>query len=456
MKDEEILNLVGKTAERIGYKCFIVGGYVRDKLLGIPNTDMDFVVLGSGVKMAEEFSKDISYLNPQSSYFKNFGTAQVKFGNIEVEFVGARKESYQRGSRKPIVENGTLDDDLERRDFTINALAVCVNPGEPKNLIDKFNGESSLKNRIIQTPLEPGRTFSDDPLRMLRAVRFACKLDFHIEEKTWQGIVNNAERLKIVSPERIVVELNKILLSGKPDYGFELLEESGLLKIFLPELSNLDISGEGHKNNFYHSCLVLRQVSEKSGNLWLRWAALLHDIGKTKTARKDEQGNWTFYQHELVGAKMIQPIFHRLHLPEGEEMRYVEKLVELHMRPGMISTKVITDSAVRRLISDSHPYTEDLMLLGRCDLSSQNPETRKHVEEHYDKLEKMIKDLIEKDAYRTFQPVLNGNDIMEIFNLEKGPLVGKIKQTIKEAILDGQVNNTKEDLIEYIKSNKLL
>lgn len=454
---EKIFNLIGEASKRIGKDCYIVGGYVRDSLLGIPNNDYDFVVVGHGSEMASEFCKVLKdhgiTENPRLEIFENFGTAHVTWdGGPEVEFVGARKESYQRGSRKPIVEEGTLTDDLERRDFTINAIARKITSGGLGDYIDLFDGIQDLHNKILRTPLEPGQTFSDDPLRILRGIRFAVKYNLTVPDNLFKAMTDNRDRLDIISKERIIVELNKIISSPDPYRGMQLLYYSGILKKIIPELTDLDITGKGHKNNMWHSFIVLKKVSEKSTNIWLRWAALLHDIGKAKTERYDNTtGTWTYYQHEFVGASMLPGIFRRLGLPLGSELKYVQLLVSLHMRPGYISTKVIKDSAVRRLLNDSYPYTSDLLLLGECDLSSGRQEVQEHSREHYRKLKEMIADLQERDAIRTFQPVLDGNEIMRIFNLNPGREVGEIKSFIKESILDGLVENNKESLIKYIQ-----
>jgi poly(A) polymerase len=454
MEAKELLRLVG---EAVNYECYVVGGFVRDYYLNRQNNDYDFVVLGKGPEAARQL---VSYLNqrgynPKFEVFENFGTAHVKWDDNEVEFVGARRENYERGSRKPIVEDGTLVDDLTRRDFTINALAIQVSPVENfGKLVDLFDGRKALEHKIIDTPTDPDITFSDDPLRILRGIRFSVKLGFRLATRVVNAMIKNRDRLSIVSKERVITELNKIMTSDNPAEGFRLLHMTGILKRYLPELVALDGKRAGHKNNLEHSFKVLEQLSEKSDSLWLRWAALLHDIGKATTAQRNENGEWTFYQHENVGARMIPDIFRRLGLPMGAEMRYVQLMIEMHMRPGFISTHEIKDSAVRRLISDAGENNiDDLLLLGESDITSGIPEKRARVQHHYNRLKYMVQDLQKRDAIRLFQPVLKGEDIMQAFNIKPGRQVGEIKALIKDAVLDGVVDNTKEDLIQYIKDN---
>lgn len=445
-------------SEAVNMPCWVVGGYVRDKLLGINNDDYDYVVLGSGKQAAENlvmWLKDKGYKDVGYDIFENFGTAHVRWGDYEVEFVGARKESYRRDSRKPIVENGTLLDDLTRRDFTINAMAIQIWPAENYGeLVDVFDGQTALKNKILITPENPDITFSDDPLRIFRCIRFAVKLGFTIDQKVWDAIKKNKSRLSIVSVERIMVEFNKIMASPDPSRGILLLHESGILKDYLPELENLsDDTNSGHKDNLMHSIKVLKQLSEKTDNLWLRWAGLLHDIGKAPTAKK-VSNEWTFYDHEYVGADMVPAIFRRLGLPCGTEMKYVQKMVKMHMRPGFLDTAGITDSAVRRLVYDAgEDNIDDLMTLCESDLTSGNPIKRERVANHYKRLREIIEDLKGRDLKRLFQPVLNGDDVMRVFNLKPGKEVGEIKALIKNAVLDGLVPNEKEALINYIKMN---
>jgi len=447
-----LFRLIGKVADRLGLECYVVGGYVRDKLLGIKNDDVDIVVVGSGIKMASEFAKESGASSVD--YFQNFGTAKVNFKGIEVEFVGARKESYNRGSRKPIVEDGTLQDDQLRRDFTVNAMAICLNSTRYGELIDPFNGQGDLKKKRIVTPVDPLITFSDDPLRMLRCIRFAVKLGFNIDPVTFQAIKNNVDRIEIVSGERITTELNKILLSPDPKRGISLLKDSGLLKKILPEVDILDDSGgEGsyhHKNNFLHTIQVLENVSNRSDGLWIRWAALLHDIGKEPTKHYDREKGWTFYDHEHVGAVMVEKVFKRLKLPLDDKMKYVQKLVRMHMRPNMISTHEITDSAVRRLLSDAGDDIDDLLILCESDLTTKNLDKKNRILGHFQRLKEMIADLKERDYKRLFQPCIGGNEIMELFNLRPCKEVGILKQALKDAVLDEIVPNTESALKELL------
>lgn len=453
MSKEELFRFIGKTGKDINQPCYIVGGYVRDTLLGQQSDDYDFVTIGSGTKLAEELGKraGVDY-----ELFPNYGTAKLTIDGNQIEIVGARKETYQRGSRNPIVEDGTLEDDLRRRDFTINAMAISVMEDSFGELIDLFGGMSDLKRRILRTPQDPDTTFSDDPLRMLRCIRFAARLGFDIAPPTWTSIIKCGDQVKILSKERISVELYKILQSLDPGRGIMLLHKSKLLPYILPELSALSLGPdeEGHKDNLLHSITVLTQLAEKSDNVWLRFAALLHDIGKAATKRWDEtERTWTFYDHEHIGAEMIPTIFRRLSLPMGREMRYVQKMVKLHMRPGLIPCDEVSDSAIRRLISDcGDEDIDDLLLLGDSDISSKYQENHIRLHEHYRKLRAIIEDLRARDAIRLFQPVLSGNDIMEIFGLDPGRLVGEIKRFLKDAVLDGQVENSKDKLIDYVKN----
>ena len=442
LKEKELFARLKEVSERLGMPAYVVGGYVRDSLLGIPNDDIDIVVVGSGPKFAEEFSSG------DVQIFKNFGTAKVKYGDLEVEFVGARKESYQRGSRKPIVEDGTLEDDLMRRDFTINALAASVIDG---SVIDLHGGLLDLQSGLIRTPTDPSITFRDDPLRMLRCVRFAVRYGFLIEDKTKEALRTNAQRLSIISAERKYSELEKIITSPRPAEGFMILQQSGLLPLMIPELSDLDVSGEGHKNNFIHSLKVLENVSVVSGDEWLRWAALLHDIGKGPTAKRDENGEWTFYGHEYQGYKMVEDIFRRLKMPLGEPLRKVKNLVLLHMRPSMIELEGITDSAVRRLLSDAGDDIDDLLVLSSCDITTKYEEKKEKSREHFKRLREMIQDLKERDYKRLFQPCIDGFDLMNFLDLSPGPLVGEIKQELKNLILDGKIENERETLFNKAK-----
>jgi len=452
--DKEIFHLIGDVADGLKMECYVVGGYVRDLFLERPTNDIDVVVVGSGIRVAEALKERLGR-KAHLSVFRNFGTAQVKWKGQEVEFVGARRESYQHDSRKPIVEDGTLEDDQNRRDFTINALAVCLNANRFGELVDPFNGLADLEDGIICTPLDPDVTFSDDPLRMLRAIRFACQLRFDYEEETFVAIERNADRIKIVSGERIKDELNKIMMTAAPSRGFVDLQRSGLLNLILPELAALDIveqkNGKAHKNNFYHSLEVLDNVCKKSDNLWLRWAALLHDIGKTKSKRWTPAVGWTFHNHNYLGARMISPIFRRLMLPLDGKMKYVEKLVDLHMRPIAIADEEVTDSAVRRLLNDAGDDIDDLMTLCEADITSKNEVRKRQFLENFRMVRVKLADLKERDYKRLLQPVVDGNEIMEMFHLKPSKEVGILKQTLKEAVLDDRVPNEREPLIELLR-----
>jgi putative nucleotidyltransferase with HDIG domain len=440
----------------------VVGGYVRDIFLERPSNDIDVVVVGSGISVAEELKRMVGK-KAHLSVFRNFGTAQVKFRQkgieYEVEFVGARKESYSHDSRKPVVEDGTLEDDQNRRDFTINAMAICLNKGRFGELVDPFNGLADLEDGIIATPLEPDITFSDDPLRMMRCIRFATQLNFQIEEETFVALERMADRIKIVSGERIKDELNKILLSPVPSKGFVDLQRCGLLNIILPELSALDIveqkNGRAHKNNFYHTLEVLDNVAchqdpASENKLWLRWAALMHDIGKTKSKRWDPAIGWTFHNHNMIGAKMVPQIFRRLMLPMDMKMKYVQKLVDLHMRPIAIADDEVTDSAVRRLLNDAGEDIEDLMVLCEADITSKNEVRKKLFLENFRMVREKLADLKEKDYVRLLQPVIDGNEIMEMFHLKPSREVGVLKQYLKDAVLDNKVENEREPLMTLL------
>ena len=517
--DQELFHQISEAADRLGVECYVVGGYVRDIFLERPSNDIDVVVVGSGISVAQELKRMLGR-KAHLSVFKNFGTAQVKIRRqesgvrsqentpakdsslqsnlltpdsclqtpqfLEVEFVGARKESYSHDSRKPIVEDGTLEDDQNRRDFTINAMAICLNKARFGELVDPFNGLADLEDGIIATPLEPDITFSDDPLRMMRCVRFATQLNFQIEEETFVALERMAERIKIVSGERIKDELNKIIMAPHPSIGFEYLQRCGLLQIILPELSALDIvdqkNGRAHKNNFYHTLEVLENVvsSQESGvssqentpatdsslqgnlqtpdscllfpnrNLWLRWAALLHDIGKTKSKRWDPATGWTFHNHNIIGAKMVPVIFRRLMLPLDMKMKYVQKLVDLHMRPIAIADDVVTDSAVRRLLNDAGEDIDDLMTLCEADITSKNEVRKKLFLENFRMVREKLTDLKEKDYVRLLQPVIDGNEIMELFHLKPSREVGVLKQYLKDAVLDNRVENEREPLMQLL------
>lgn len=465
--NQDIFHQISEAADRLGLECYVVGGYVRDIFLERPSNDIDVVVVGSGIKVAEELKRIVGK-KAHLSVFKNFGTAQVKFWQkgteYEVEFVGARKESYSHDSRKPIVENGTLEDDQNRRDFTINAMAICLNKDRFGELVDPFNGLADLEDGIIATPLEPGITFSDDPLRMMRCIRFATQLNFQIEEETFVALEHMADRIKIVSGERIKDELNKIILSKTPSRGFVDLQRCGLLNIILPELAALDIveqkNGRAHKNNFYHTLEVLDNVAQHSDNLWLRWAALLHDVGKTKSKRWDAAIGWTFHNHNMIGAKMVPQIFRRLMLPLDMKMKYVQKLVDMHMRPIVIADEIVTDSAVRRLMNDAGEDIEDLMTLCEADITSKNEVRKKMFLENFRMVREKLTDLKEKDYKRLLQPVIDGNEIMEMFHLQPCREVGVLKQYLKDAVLDNKVENEREPLMallmEKAKSMKLI
>ncbi len=461
--DQEIFHQISTIADRLGVECYVVGGYVRDIFLERPSNDIDVVVVGSGIAVAQALKKELGK-KAHLSVFKNFGTAQVKFmrtedggtrKEYEVEFVGARKESYSHDSRKPVVEDGTLEDDQCRRDFTINALAICLNHDRFGELVDPFDGLYDLEDGLIRTPLDPDITFSDDPLRMLRCVRFATQLRFDIEQETKDALRRNVQRLKIISGERIAEELNKILLAAHPSIGLLELHDSGLLQLILPELSALDIvetrNGRAHKNNFYHTLEVLENVCKTDqSQLWLRWAALLHDIGKTKSKRWDNQQGWTFHNHNFIGAKMVPEIFRRLKLPLDAKMKYVQKLVDLHMRPIVIADEEVTDSAVRRLMNDAGEDIDDLMLLCEADITSKNEVRKKRFLENFRIVREKLADLKEKDYKRLLQPVIDGNEIMEIFHLKPSPVVGTLKQYLKDAVLDNQVANEREPLMELL------
>ena len=501
--DQDIFHQISEAADRLGMECYVVGGYVRDIFLERPSDDIDVVVVGSGIAVAQELKRMLGR-QAHLSVFKNFGTAQVKISSqftvhssqftvhssklfdeqsgkaerivhssstsettepsaqftanypLEVEFVGARRESYSHNSRKPIVEDGTLEDDQNRRDFTINAMAICLNKSRFGELVDPFNGLADLKDGIIATPLDPDITFSDDPLRMLRCIRFATQLNFQIEDETFEGLERMAQRIKIISGERIEVELNKIIMSPHPSKGFVDLQRSGLLNIILPELSALDIveqkNGRAHKNNFYHTLEVLENVSSSPnlGGLYLRWAALLHDIGKTKTKRWDPAIGWTFHNHNYVGAKMVADIFRRLKLPMGTEMKYVQKLVDLHMRPQVIADSEVTDSAVRRLLNDAGDDIDDLMMLCEADITSKNEVKKKIFLENFRMVREKLADLKVKDYKRLLQPVIDGNEIMELFHLKPSREVGTLKQYLKDAVLDGIVENEREPLMQLL------
>lgn len=447
--DRHAFEAVGRAADSLGYPCFAVGGYVRDLFLERKSKDIDFVSVGngSGIEIASEVARSLGK-GAKVNIFRTYGTAQIRFRGKELEFVGARKESYRRESRNPIVEEGTLDDDISRRDFTINAMALCVNADGFGRLIDAFGGVADLRNRIIRTPLDPDITFSDDPLRMMRAVRFATQLDFTIDPLTLDAITRNAARIEIITRERIATELGKIMDSPRPSIGWRLLLQTGLLHHILPELEAMKgvetVRGRGHKDNFEHTMLVLDRVAEKSADVWLRWSALLHDIGKPVTKRWDNETGWTFRNHNFIGAKMIPRIFKSLKMPLGEPMKYVRKMVELHMRPIALVEETVTDSAIRRLIVDAGEDIDDLMTLCQADITSRNPEkVRQHLK-NFDLVVEKMHDVNERDHLRLFQPPVTGEEIMATFGLPPSEPVGRIKSAIKEAIIEGVIPNEYE------------
>jgi len=453
--DNQLLHRIGRTADALGLECYVVGGYVRDIILERPSKDIDCVVVGegAGIRLANALAKDLGR-DAHVSIFRNFGTAQLKWHDQEVEFVGARKESYHRESRKPIVEEGTLDDDLHRRDFTINALAVCLNESRYGELIDLFEGLLDLEDGIIATPLDPDITFSDDPLRMLRCIRFATQLNFNIEEETQEALRRNAERIKIISQERIIDELNKIMMAPVPSIGFIELSRSGFLALILPEVAALEgveaRNGRAHKDNFYHTLEVLDNVATEEASLWLRWAALLHDIGKPRSKRWDNLNGWTFHNHNYIGQKMVAPLFRRMKLPLDERMAYVQKLVGLHMRPIAIADDVVTDSAVRRLLFEAGEDIDDLMRLCEADITSKNREKKQRFLQNFQLVREKLIDLQARDNYRTWHNPITGEEIMETFDLKPCYKIGILKQAVKDAIWDSVIPNDHDAAFQFM------
>ena len=461
--DNPILHLVGEEADRMNLECYVIGGWVRDLFLHRPSDDIDVVVVGSGISLAESVAKKLGK-GAHLSVFKTYGTAQVKRGELELEFVGARRESYRHDSRNPIVEDGTLKEDQDRRDFTINAMAICLNAKRYGELLDPFDGIGDLERCIIRTPLDPDITFSDDPLRMMRAIRFATQLGFNLDGETFDAIARNANRMEIITRERIAEELNKIMLSRRPSEGWILLDKTGLLPLIFPELAALKgvevKEGRGHKDVFYHTLQVLDNVAQTSDNLWLRWGALLHDIGKPRSKAWDAQAGWTFRNHNYIGAKMVPKIFARLKLPLNEKMEYVKKMVDLHMRPINLIEDTVTDSAVRRLLFEAGDDIDDLMLLCDADITSRNEEKKARFHHNYQLVRQKMMELEERDRIRNFQPPVKGDEIMELLHLEPCSIVGELKSAIKDAILDGIIPNeyeaAKAYLIQLAKEKKLL
>lgn len=450
---DPIFNTISQAADQLGYECYVIGGYVRDIFLHRKSKDIDVVAVGSGIELAKSVA-NILGKGAFLSTFKNFGTAQVKYGDLEIEFVGARRESYNRDSRKPIVEDGTLSDDQNRRDFTINALAISLNSKTFGELRDPFGGIKDLDNGLIKTPLDPDITFSDDPLRMMRAIRFATQLNFRIDDVTFEALNRNASRINIISKERIIDELNKIISSSRPSIGFILLDKCGLLQLIFPELHALkgvdQVGGRAHKDNFYHTLIVLDNLSKKSDNLWLRWSALLHDIAKPLTKRWDDKLGWTFHNHNFIGEKMVPTIFREMKLPLNEKMKFVKKMVGLHMRPIVLAEEEVTDSAIRRLLFDAGDDIEDLMTLCEADITSKNKEKVARYLKNFQLVRDKLKEIEDKDRVRNFQPPISGEEVMQIFGLTPSREVGTLKMALKDAILDGIIRNDRDEAYSFL------